>query len=137
MVRNSITLVPLVGVLIALMIVTIAPLLTSVEMQVPRRLDFEGHGIQADVATIRVYLHADDAVTLEVNGDRALVLARSMLARVRSAVEYHHVDAIYVRPDEGVSWQQIVETTASLRRATDLPVALDTAEPPTAQSLEM
>jgi biopolymer transport protein ExbD len=112
-------------------------MLATVELQVPRRLDFEGHDIQEDLATIRLYLHADDGVTLEVNGDRAVVLPRCMLARVRSAVEYQHVEVIYLRPDENVSWQQVVEATASVRHATDLPVALDTAEPTVQQWLEM
>lgn len=137
MVKSSTALVPLVGVLIALMIVTVAPLFTSTELQMPRKLDDGCRSDTETISTIRVYLHADSGITLEIDEERDLVPSFHLMAAVTRALEQHRVEAIYLRPDESVLWQQVVETTASLQHVTELPVALDSAEPGSVHWLEM
>ena len=130
MVRNSIALVPLVGVLIALMIVAIAPMFTSVDLQVPRKLDDVSCGPDEKATLVRVALHADSSVDLTVGAESRHLGAAFVLRAVVRAVESDEYVGVRLAPDESVSWQQVVEMTSSLGHATALPVALETPNSP-------
>jgi biopolymer transport protein ExbD len=128
-IRSSITLVPLVGVFIALIIVMVAPLLAGVEVQVPRKLDDIACGPDDRRVLVRVALHADSSADLAVGTESRHLDAPMVLVGVRTAVENNdRVEAIYLAPDDSVSWQQIVDAVSSLAHATAMPVVLDTGE---------
>lgn len=120
MVKSSTALVPLVGVLIALIAFSVEQM-ASIEVQVP---PFDGTCCGCPEPTnLYVDLHADSSVDLDVAGERSTVDAPGLLAAVRVALA-RNIDAIYLNPDETVSWGQVVETASSLEHVSALPVAL-------------
>lgn len=127
MVRNSITLVPLIGVFMAL-IAFAAANLASVQVQVPRKLDDTCCGCDERAATVRVDLHADSSAELDVDGQRSHIDAPRLSTAVRTTVDEQteRVDAVYLNPDDNTSWQQVVEATSSIAHASGREVALMT-----------
>lgn len=127
MVKSSTAIVPLVGVLIAIIVYLVGGL-AGVEVQVPSH-DTCCHCHEHKSAVVRVDLHADSSAELDINGQRLYVDAPRVSEVVRDSVA-DDVEAIYLNPDLNTSWQQVVETISSLGHASGRKVALVTPSEP-------
>lgn len=127
MVKSSTAIVPLIGVLIALVVPFVSELF-GVAVRVPSHDTCCGCD-EDKSPLVRVDLHADSSAELDIDGRRIYVDAPRLSEVVRGSVA-DEVQAIYLNPDLNTSWQQVVEAISSLGHATGRKVALVTpAEP--------